>query len=177
MIMISARCKWAGPLAILACLHDQNKSGFFGGRFYLANQSNLKSFQKVLIGWKKVGFPKKPLLFWSSKPPFVIFVETKNFSRWKSFFSKQKWRFPPFKIQNIIWTGLTLTWLTVNSVLIMNYDELNRFTGSLTYSIPVRRFICFYAVAQRGRGAWHNGAGTLLVPSLYRRYNNQSPEV
>jgi len=31
--------------------------------FYPANQSNLKSFQKVLIGWKKTGPPKKPLLF------------------------------------------------------------------------------------------------------------------
>jgi len=35
------------------------------------------------------------------------------------------------------------------SALIMNYDELNRFTSSLTYS--VRRFI-FYAIAQRGKG-------------------------
>jgi len=26
----------------------------------------------------------------------------------------------------------SLTWHTVNSALIMNYDELNRFTGSLT---------------------------------------------
>jgi len=31
--------------------------------FYPANQSNLKSFQKALIGWKKAGPPKKPLLF------------------------------------------------------------------------------------------------------------------
>jgi len=45
-----------------ACLHDQNKSGFFGG-FYSANQNNLKCIQKALIGWKKVGPPKKPLLF------------------------------------------------------------------------------------------------------------------
>jgi len=41
-----------------------------------------------------------------------------------------------------------LTWHTVNLSLIMNYDELNRFTGSLTYSI--RRFI-FYAMDQRGQ--------------------------
>jgi len=34
-----------------------------------------------------------------------------------------------------------------------NY-ELNRFTGNLTYRL--RRFI-FYATAQRGVGAWHNG--------------------
>jgi len=48
----------------LACLHDRNKSGFFGGPvFFLANQSNLKSFQKAPIGWKKAGPPKKPLLF------------------------------------------------------------------------------------------------------------------
>jgi len=48
----------------LACLHDQNKCGFFWrAGFYLANQSNLKGFQKALIGWKKAGPPKKPLLF------------------------------------------------------------------------------------------------------------------
>jgi len=29
-----------------------------------------------------------------------------------------------------------LTWHTVNSALITNYDELNRFTGSLTSGIP-----------------------------------------
>jgi len=45
----------------IVCLHDQNKSGFFEG-FYPANQSNLKSIQKFLIGWKKAGPPKKPLL-------------------------------------------------------------------------------------------------------------------
>jgi len=31
--------------------------------FYPANQSNLKGSQKALIGWKKAGPPKKPLLF------------------------------------------------------------------------------------------------------------------
>jgi len=32
-----------------------------------ANQSNLKSFQKALIGWKEAGPSKKPLLFWTCK--------------------------------------------------------------------------------------------------------------
>jgi len=40
---------------------------FWRAGFYLANQSNLKSFQKARIGWKKAGPPKKPLLFWSCK--------------------------------------------------------------------------------------------------------------
>jgi len=31
--------------------------------FYLANQNNLKSFQKFLIGWKKAGPPKKNTCF------------------------------------------------------------------------------------------------------------------
>jgi len=35
----------------------------FSKSFFPANQSNLKSFQKALIGWKKAGPPKKPLLF------------------------------------------------------------------------------------------------------------------
>jgi len=46
----------------LACLHDQSKSSF-----YPANQNNLKSIQKALIGWKKAGPLKKPLLFWWCK--------------------------------------------------------------------------------------------------------------
>jgi len=36
---------------------------FWRAGFYLANQSNWKSFLKALIGWKKAGFPKNPLLF------------------------------------------------------------------------------------------------------------------
>jgi len=36
---------------------------FWRAGFYLANQSDLKSFQKALVGWKKNGPPKKPLLF------------------------------------------------------------------------------------------------------------------
>jgi len=40
----------------------KTKVAFWKAGFYPANQSNLKSFQKALIGWKKVGLPKKPLL-------------------------------------------------------------------------------------------------------------------
>jgi len=40
---------------------------FWKAGFYSANQSNQKSFQKALIGWKKADLPKKPLLFWSCK--------------------------------------------------------------------------------------------------------------
>jgi len=40
---------------------------FWRAGLYLANRSNLKSFQKALIGWKKTGPPNKPLLFWSCK--------------------------------------------------------------------------------------------------------------
>jgi len=52
----------SNSVALLACLHDQNKSDFFGGPA-LTQPINLKSFQKGLIGWKKVSPPKKPLLF------------------------------------------------------------------------------------------------------------------
>jgi len=42
----------------------QNKSGFFGGPIFIqSNQSDLKSIPKALIGWKKAGLPKTPLLF------------------------------------------------------------------------------------------------------------------
>jgi len=40
---------------------------FWRACFYPANHSNLKRIQKTLIGWKKAGPPKKPLLFWSCK--------------------------------------------------------------------------------------------------------------
>jgi len=47
---------------ILACLHDQSKSGFLEGRLFLATQSFLKTFQIALIGWIKAGPPKKATL-------------------------------------------------------------------------------------------------------------------
>jgi len=34
----------------IACLHDQNKSGFFGGPAFSANQSFLKTFLIALVG-------------------------------------------------------------------------------------------------------------------------------
>jgi len=37
-------------LCLLACLHDQKKWLFWRASFYPANQSNLKSFLKALIG-------------------------------------------------------------------------------------------------------------------------------
>jgi len=49
---------------LLACLHDQNKSGFCGGlAFYSANQSNLKGIQRTLIGWEKAGPLKSHFYF------------------------------------------------------------------------------------------------------------------
>jgi len=39
------------------------KVAFLEGGLYPAIPSNEKSFQKALIGWKKAGPPKKPLLF------------------------------------------------------------------------------------------------------------------
>jgi len=41
----------------VACSHDQNKSGFFGGPAF-SSQSEI-----ALIGWIKAGPSKKPLLF------------------------------------------------------------------------------------------------------------------
>jgi len=42
----------------------KTKVGFLeSSGFYPTNQSNLKNYQKALIGWKKAGPPKKPLLF------------------------------------------------------------------------------------------------------------------
>jgi len=40
---------------------------FLEAGFYPANQNNLKRNQKVVVGWKKAGPSKKPLLFWSRK--------------------------------------------------------------------------------------------------------------
>jgi len=41
----------------------KTKVAFLEGRFYPADQSNLKSIQRALVGWKKGGPLKKPLLF------------------------------------------------------------------------------------------------------------------
>jgi len=46
---------------------------FLEGRFFPANQGFLKTIQMALIGWIKVGPPKKPLLFWSWKQAISIF--------------------------------------------------------------------------------------------------------
>jgi len=42
----------------IACLHDQNKSGFFGRPAFIQQS---EKFSKTLIGWKKAAPPKKPL--------------------------------------------------------------------------------------------------------------------
>jgi len=64
---------------------------FWRADFYPSNQNNLKSFQKAVIGWKKAGTPKKPLLFWSCKQANHMkycTVDYRNFIRngthWKS---------------------------------------------------------------------------------------------
>jgi len=49
-------------ISLLACLHDQNKSGFFGGPAFIQPIREILNFVKALIGWKKTGPPKKPLL-------------------------------------------------------------------------------------------------------------------
>jgi len=41
----------------------KTKVALWRAGFYPANQNNLKSFQKSLIGWKKAGPSKKPVLF------------------------------------------------------------------------------------------------------------------
>jgi len=41
----------------------KTKVGFWRAGFYPVNQSNLKSIQKALIGWKKAGPPKSHFCF------------------------------------------------------------------------------------------------------------------
>jgi len=41
----------------------KTKVAFMEAGFYPSNQSSLKSIEKALIGWKRVGPPKKPLVF------------------------------------------------------------------------------------------------------------------
>jgi len=43
----------------LACLHDQNKSGFFGEPAFSSQSELLETFQLALIGWIKAGPQKK----------------------------------------------------------------------------------------------------------------------
>jgi len=48
---------------VLACFMSIKEVVFLEGRLYLANQRNLKSFQKVLIGWKKFSPSKSYFVF------------------------------------------------------------------------------------------------------------------
>jgi len=41
----------------------KTKMPFWKAGFFAANQGFLKTFQIVLISWKKAGSPKEPLLF------------------------------------------------------------------------------------------------------------------
>jgi len=51
-------------MALIACIHDQSKSGFFGrAGFFPANQGFLKTYQIAVVGWIKAGPLKNPLLF------------------------------------------------------------------------------------------------------------------
>jgi len=69
---------------------SKQKWFFWRAGFYPSNQNNLKSYQKALIGWKKAGPPKKPLLFWSCKQAI------KKFGRFlKSMNPKQGAHLPP----------------------------------------------------------------------------------
>jgi len=56
-------CSWAMSTAtsntLLACLHDQNKNGFFGGPAFFSQSEFFKNLQIVLIGWIKASPPKK----------------------------------------------------------------------------------------------------------------------
>jgi len=48
---------------VLAGLHDQNKSGFFGGPAFFQPIKAFLKLQNVRIGWIKSGPPIKPLYF------------------------------------------------------------------------------------------------------------------
>jgi len=49
-------------VSFIACLHDQ-KVACLDGRLFFSQSEQFKKYKKALIGWKKVGPPKKPLLF------------------------------------------------------------------------------------------------------------------
>jgi len=96
------------------------------------------------------------------KNTFLI-RKSKFFLAKKRFSSKQKWRFPPFKMQDIIWMGL-LTWHTVNSALSVIYDKLNKFIDRLTYCIW--RFI-FFSMAQTEGRSFRSQCPLLFGPWMY----------
>jgi len=94
----------------IACLHDQNKSGFLEGQLYPANQSNLKSFQKAPVGWKKAGPSKKPLLFWSCKQANSQLpgnnIDFATGPQWRQYRSgSYTWKFIANRRINLQWDG------------------------------------------------------------------------
>jgi len=70
-------------VSLLACLHDQNKSGFFGGPAFFQPFRAFWKLQIALIGWIKVGPLKRPLLFWSCKQA-IFFIFALLFSYYES---------------------------------------------------------------------------------------------
>jgi len=48
-------------IGLIACLHDQNKSGFFGGPAFIQPIRVIGKVSKSRDGWKKAGPPKKLL--------------------------------------------------------------------------------------------------------------------
>jgi len=69
--------------------------------------------------------------------------------------------------------NLNMACHTVNSTLFMYYDELNMFTGSLTYS--VRRFIFSVMAQKRGHGTMPLPLNTLLFIVLtFREINDKN---
>jgi len=63
-------------LLLLACLHDQNKSGFLEGRPFFSQSELFENFFDC-TGWlSKSRSSKKPLLFWSCKQAIYVYLYT-----------------------------------------------------------------------------------------------------
>jgi len=78
--LIFDACLFALFHLYLACLHDQNKVAFCRAGFYPANQSNLNSIQKALIGWKKAGPPKSHCCFDHVNRLIVLSLESEVYA-------------------------------------------------------------------------------------------------
>jgi len=84
----------------------KSKVFFWRAGFSPANQSNLKSFRKALIGWKKAGPPKKPLVFWSCKQAILVLSSARQYSIGREPGPPSPFWLRPFKMRVAIFTTL-----------------------------------------------------------------------
>jgi len=133
---------------------------FWRAGFYPANQ---KCFQKALIGWKKAGPPKKPLLFWSCKQAKWKVWLWCSFAAWRSALADSV-----IKPESLFVVSLLLL-RQMGKALNGKPQPLNCQTGNSLTRKPKRSLSCLLV-----KVPWHMIQTSKQVSKQYRFYLNVS---